>query len=56
MNRIERTHNGKYALVVDDRVVLYTSSKAIAHYYLAQATAHTSSSRYTIPLAQPFKR
>jgi len=55
MNRIERTHNGKYALVVDDRVVLYTSSKTIALYYLAQASAHTSS-RYTIPLSQPFKR
>ena len=51
MTRIESTQDGKYSLVVNGSVVLYTSSKTIALYYLAQASSHTSSGAYTIPIS-----
>ena len=55
MSRIEQTNDGKYALVVNGLLVLYTSSKTIADYYYAQACKHTSTSSnlYSIPIEQP---
>ena len=52
------TDNNKYSLVVDGRLILYTSSKSIADCYYAQALAHTSTSSelYTIPIAEPYTR
>ena len=45
------TDNNMYTLVVDGRLILYTSSKPIADYYYAQALKHTSTSSkpYSIP-------
>jgi len=50
------TDNNKYSLVVDGRLILYTSSKPIADYYYARALKHTSSSSelYSIPIAEPY--
>ena len=52
MSRIEQTNDGKYALVVNGLLLLYTSSKPIADYYYAQACKHTSTSSnlYSIPI------
>ena len=55
MSRIEQTEDGKYALVVNGTLVLYTSSKTIALRYLEQARAHTSREPYTIPLAEALR-
>ena len=46
------TDNNRYTLVVDGRLILYTSSKSIADYYYAQALKHTSTSSnlYSIPI------
>ena len=55
MSRIEQTEDGKYALVVNGTLVLYTSSKTIALRYLEQALTHTSREPYTIPLAEPLR-
>ena len=50
------THNNRYSLVVDGRLILYTSSKPIADYYYARALKHTSSSSelYSIPISPPY--
>ena len=52
------TDNHKYTLLVDGRLILYTSSKSVADYYYAQALEHTSTSSelYTIPIAEPYTR
>jgi len=51
-------NNNKYTLVVDGRLVLYTSSKPVADYYYARALKHTSSSSelYSIPITPPRTR
>ena len=50
------TDNNMYTLVVDGRLILYTSSKLIADHYYAQACTHTSTSSelYSIPTVEPY--
>jgi len=50
------TDNDRYTLVVDGRLILYTSSKSIADYYYARALKHTSSSSelYSIPISPSY--
>ena len=52
------TANGKYTLLVDGRLILYTSSKSVADYWYTQASAHssTSSKPYRIPVRPPYTR